>query len=87
MLELVDLSKKFKQNYAVKNLNMFIEKGEIVGLLGPNGAGKSTAISIISSLVEPTSGDVRFYNQSMIKNPSTITKNYRCRPTRNCLVY
>ena len=31
MLELVDLSKKFKQIYAVKNLNMFIEKGEIVG--------------------------------------------------------
>ena len=31
MLELVDLSKKFKQVYAVKNLNMFIEKGEIVG--------------------------------------------------------
>ena len=61
MLELVDLSKKFKQNYAVKNLNMFIEKGEIVGLLGPNGAGKSTAISMMSSLVEPTSGDVRFH--------------------------
>lgn len=39
MLELVDLSKKFKQMDAVKNLNMFIEKGEIVGLLGPNGAG------------------------------------------------
>ena len=74
MLELVDLSKKFKQIYAVKNLNMFIEKGEIVGLLGPNGAGKSTAISMMSSLVEPTSGDVRFHNQSMIKNPAPLRK-------------
>lgn len=74
MLELVNLTKKFKQNIAVKNLNMFIEKGEIVGLLGPNGAGKSTAISMLSSLVEPTSGDVRFQNQSILKDPSSIRK-------------
>lgn len=74
MLELVDLSKKFKQFYAVKNLNMFIEKGEIVGLLGPNGAGKSTAISVLSSLTEPTNGDVRFNNKSIVKNPAPIRK-------------
>lgn len=74
MLELVDLSKRFKQLYAVKNLNMFIEKGEIVGLLGPNGAGKSTAISILSSLTEPTSGDVRYNNKSIIKKPAPIRK-------------
>jgi ABC-2 type transport system ATP-binding protein len=72
MLELIDISKKFKQNYAVKNLNMFIEKGEIVGLLGPNGAGKSTAISMMSSLVEPTNGDVRFLNKSILKNPTSL---------------
>lgn len=72
MLELVDLSKKFKQNDAVKNLNMFIEKGEIIGLLGPNGAGKSTAISMLSSLIEPTKGDVRFQNKSMIKHPAPL---------------
>lgn len=74
MLELVDLTKKFKQIYAVKNLNMFIEQGEIVGLLGPNGAGKSTAISMMSSLVEPTSGDVRFHNKSILKNPAPLRK-------------
>ncbi|MBM7600260.1 ABC-2 type transport system ATP-binding protein [Virgibacillus halotolerans] len=74
MLELVDLSKKYKQFYAVKNLNMFIEKGEIVGLLGPNGAGKSTAISMLSSLVEPTEGDVRFNNKSVIKKPAPLRK-------------
>ncbi len=74
MLELVDLSKKFKHVYAVKNFNMFIEKGEIVGLLGPNGAGKSTAISMLSSLVEPTSGDVRFNNKSILKKPAPLRK-------------
>ncbi|WP_026905593.1 ABC transporter ATP-binding protein [Paucisalibacillus globulus] len=74
MIELVDLTKKFKQMYAVKNLNMFIERGEIVGLLGPNGAGKSTAISMLSSLVEPTGGDVRFDNKSILKNPAAFRK-------------
>lgn len=74
MIELVDLSKKYKQKEAVKNLNMFIEKGEIVGLLGPNGAGKSTAISMMSSLVEPTSGDVRFDNKSILKRPEPLRK-------------
>ena len=72
MLELIDITKKYKQTKAVKNMNMYIEKGEIVGLLGPNGAGKSTAISILSSLLEPTSGDVKFKNKSMIKNPKSL---------------
>jgi len=74
MLELVDISKRFKQIEAVKALNMFIEQGEIIGLLGPNGAGKSTAISILSTLIEPTQGDVRFLKKSVIKKPSPLRK-------------
>ncbi|MCM3739627.1 ABC transporter ATP-binding protein [Oceanobacillus luteolus] len=74
MLELIDITKKFKQTEAVKNMNMYIGRGEIVGLLGPNGAGKSTAISMLSSLVEPTSGDVKFQNKSIIKNPQSLRK-------------
>lgn len=74
MLELVEISKTFKQNEAVKNMNMYIEQGEIVGLLGPNGAGKSTTISVLSSLIEPTSGDVRLFNQSILKAPGDIRK-------------
>lgn len=74
MLELVDISKHFKKIEAVKALNMFIEQGEIVGLLGPNGAGKSTAISILSTLIEPTQGDVRFLKKSVIKKPSPLRK-------------
>ncbi|MUK88818.1 ATP-binding cassette domain-containing protein [Ornithinibacillus sp. L9] len=74
MIELVELTKKFKQIHAVKNVSMFIEKGEIVGLLGPNGAGKSTAISMLSSLMEPTGGDVRYLNKSMLKNPAPLRK-------------
>lgn len=74
MLEVIDLSKRFKQNLAVKDVNMYLEKGEIVGLLGPNGAGKSTTISMISSLSAPTSGDVRLLNESSVKKPERIRK-------------
>ncbi len=74
MLELVNLSKRYKQFFAVKNMNMYIEKGEIVGLLGPNGAGKSTAISMLSTLIEPTEGDVLFERKSVLKNPDPLRK-------------
>lgn len=72
MLEVTDLSKKFKGITAVQGVNMYLEKGEIVGLLGPNGAGKSTTISMLSSLIVPTSGDVRLLNESIIKRPEKI---------------
>lgn len=70
MIELIDLTKKYKQFYAVNQLNMYIEKGEIVGLLGPNGAGKSTTIDMLCSLSLPTSGDVLFNRKSILKNAS-----------------
>ncbi len=41
---------------AVSNLNLDIEKGEIVGLLGPNGAGKTTSINLLSTIIKPTEG-------------------------------
>lgn len=72
MLEVVELTKRFKNKEAVKGINLYMEKGETVGLLGPNGAGKSTTISMISSLVSPTSGDVRLRNESILKHPEKI---------------
>ncbi|WP_147804514.1 ABC transporter ATP-binding protein [Alkalicoccus halolimnae] len=74
MIEAVNLSKSFKNHEAVKGVHFFIEQGEIVGLLGPNGAGKSTAISMISSLVKPTEGEVTINNISVTKNPGSIRR-------------
>src|SRR5699024_12424718 len=73
MLELIDLSKRYKDQYAVKRMNMYIEKGEIIGLLGPNGAGKSTTSSMLSTWIEPTEGDVIVKKKSILKNPSPLT--------------
>jgi len=58
MIQIKNLSKKYKgaDYYSVKDLNLNISEGEIFGLLGPNGAGKTTLISMLSSLLKPTTG-------------------------------
>jgi ABC-2 type transport system ATP-binding protein len=75
VLEVLNLKKRFKQNYAVNGVNLYLEQGEIVGLLGPNGAGKSTTIAMMSSLMAPTTGDVVFMNESIIKKPQALREN------------
>src|SRR5699024_11486924 len=55
-------------------MKSYIEKGEIIGLLGPNGSSKSTTISMLSTLIEPTEGDVIFKKKSILKNPSPLRK-------------
>ncbi|RXZ84814.1 ABC transporter ATP-binding protein [Paenibacillaceae bacterium] len=72
MLETVDLHKAFKGKHVVDGVSLYLDEGESVGLLGPNGAGKSTTISIISSLMKPSSGDVRLNGASMIRHPEHI---------------
>lgn len=51
-----NLTRKYGENVAVENLNIKIEKGEILGLLGPNGAGKTTTIRMLTGMIKPTSG-------------------------------
>jgi ABC-2 type transport system ATP-binding protein len=53
-----DLHKSFNGNHAVNGVSFNIEKGEIFGLLGPNGAGKTTTIRILSTIIQPDSGDI-----------------------------
>lgn len=58
MIQINQLSKKYKgaDEFSVKDLSLKVEDGEIYGLLGPNGAGKTTLISMLTSLLRPTSG-------------------------------
>lgn len=74
MLETEELKKIFKEKIAVEGVNLHLDKGEAVGLLGPNGAGKSTTISMISTLLKPTSGDVRLNGKSVIQDPSEMRR-------------
>ncbi len=58
ILECVALTKNFKGNVALNNVNFNIGKGKIVGLLGPNGSGKTTFIKIAAGLLTPTFGEI-----------------------------
>ena len=59
------LTKKFGELTAVDNLDLDIKEGEIFGLLGPNGAGKTTTISMLATLLAPTSGTATVANQDI----------------------
>ncbi|MGO5051221.1 ABC transporter ATP-binding protein [Lachnospiraceae bacterium LCP25S3_G4] len=58
ILECQGLTKKYGSFYALSNLNLVLERGQIVGLLGPNGSGKTTLIKLITGLLTPTDGHV-----------------------------
>ena len=58
MIELKDLTKKYGEFIAVKDLNLCVKKGEVFGFIGPNGAGKTTTIKMMSGILEPTRGKV-----------------------------
>ena len=72
-IEIKNLSKKYNNILAVKNINFKINKGSIVGLLGPNGCGKTTTIGMMLGLIKPTSGTV-FINGQNIENENNRTK-------------
>lgn len=73
ILETKNLVKKFAAFVAVNGVDLEIKKGDIVGLLGPNGAGKSTTISMISTLISQTEGEILFCGENINKN----SKSYR----------
>jgi len=60
-----NLSKLFKQRWAVNNLNLEVRRGDIFGFLGPNGAGKSTTIRMLLSLIRPTRGSVSLFGHPL----------------------
>ena len=68
MLEVSGLTKCYSGIPAVDNVSFVIRPGEILGYLGPNGAGKSTTVKILTGLLEPTSGRVRFHGQEIRDN-------------------
>ena len=69
-LEVFDLRKTYSNKLeALKGIDLQVEPGEFFALLGPNGAGKSTLISIVSSLINKTSGQIDIFGISLEHNP------------------
>jgi ABC-type branched-subunit amino acid transport system ATPase component len=67
MLQVKDISKSFGGVQAVKNVNLEVKKGEIVGLIGPNGAGKTTLFNMISLFLSSSNGEVQFLGENISK--------------------
>lgn len=65
MLEIRKVCKSFGGLVAIGNLDMSVSEGEIVGLIGPNGSGKTTLFNLISGLLRPDSGEIRFNGEDI----------------------
>lgn len=82
ILECKGLTRKFNHFFALSNVDLTLERGEIIGLLGPNGSGKTTLIKLINGLLLPTDGQITI-NGSV---PGVETKKIvSYLPERGCL--
>lgn len=64
-IEITNLTKLYKNQRGISDINLDIYSGDIFALLGPNGAGKTTAMKIMTGMMHPDSGDVRIFGHSI----------------------
>ncbi len=88
LLEIDQLSVTFGGLDALKDLDFHVDEGEIVGVIGPNGAGKTTFFNMISGMVRPTSGDIRFEGESLIGlDPNQVAQRGIARTFQNVRLF
>lgn len=75
VIETNALTKSFNGLTAVDKLDITVESGEIFGLLGPNGAGKTTTISMLCTILKPTSGSATVNGFDIAKEPNQVRKS------------
>ena len=73
-IEFTNLSRKFGNAFAVRNISFSVMPGEVVGYIGPNGAGKTTSMRILATLDDPTSGDAFVQGFSVIDDPDRVRR-------------
>ena len=71
-IEVINLSKKYRNKEAVSNINFKVNENEMIGLLGPNGCGKTTTIGMILGLLKPSSGEVLINGINIEKNKISL---------------
>lgn len=71
-LEVNNLKKNYGGLEAIKGINFEVYSGEVFALIGPNGAGKTTALRIISTILSPTSGEVKIFGKNIVKHPEEV---------------
>lgn len=73
LLEIENLSITFGGLKAVDDVSFSVDRGEIVGLIGPNGAGKTTVFNLLTSVYQPTSGNLTLAGKSLLNNSTWQT--------------
>lgn len=74
MIETRDLTKKYGDLFAIKSLDIKLEKGDVFGFIGPNGAGKTTTMRILATLLNPTWGEAYVCGHSIYTKPKEIRR-------------
>ena len=74
MIKTENLTKKYGELYAIKGIEMNLEKGDLFGFIGPNGAGKTTTMRIIATLSEPSWGEAYVCGHSIYNEPKEIRR-------------
>jgi ABC-2 type transport system ATP-binding protein len=65
MLEIQHISKSFNRKFALDDVSLRVQQGEVLGLLGPNGAGKTTLLRIINQIMKPDNGTITFLSEPL----------------------
>lgn len=68
MIKVKGVTKLYKHFAAVKDLDLRVREGEIMGIIGPNGAGKTTTLKMITGLIVPTSGTIEVMGLDMARH-------------------
>lgn len=76
IIEVKNLTKKFGAIAAVNGVSFGVRKGEIFGFLGPNGAGKTTTIKMLTTLLQPTSGEVYLSGYNAAVDPKEVRRSF-----------
>lgn len=84
-LQIINLTKKFGGQTALNNINLNIDKNEIIGLLGPNGAGKSTLMKSIVGALKIDEGQILFNGKDITESETESKKNIGFLPENNPL--
>ncbi len=75
-IEVKNLTKKFKDFTAVKDISFNVAAGEIFAFLGPNGAGKSTTIKMLTTLLKPTAGEMKLNGHDPVHEPDAVRHSF-----------
>jgi ABC-2 type transport system ATP-binding protein len=76
IIQVNNLVKKFKDFTAVDNISFTVKKGEIFAFLGPNGAGKSTTIKMLTTLLNPESGEIVINGHDPMKDKHAVRESF-----------